>query len=144
MKLIAHRGNINGPSSDENNPQLIEDVLAQGYDAEIDVHFVNGTFWLGHDEPVYKIDVEFLKRDGLWCHAKNFGALIALKTINIKNFFWHENDAFTLTSSGYIWTYPGQPLLGSSIAVMPETVMDDILSLPQVYGVCSDYVSKFK
>ena len=23
------------------------------------------------------------------------------------NYFWHQNDKFTLTSKGYIWTFPG-------------------------------------
>ena len=24
------------------------------------------------------------------------------------NYFWHQTDDFTLTSHGYIWTYPGK------------------------------------
>ena len=27
-------------------------------------------WYLGHDDKEYLIDVEFLRQDGLWCHAK--------------------------------------------------------------------------
>ena len=35
MKLIAHRGNIDGPSDDQNDPDYIDNALSLGYDAEI-------------------------------------------------------------------------------------------------------------
>ena len=44
MILISHRGNINGPSKDENNPIRIEDVILQGYDVEIDLRILNSEF----------------------------------------------------------------------------------------------------
>ena len=146
MFLIAHRGNINGPSSDENLPDLINHVLSLGYHAEIDVWYINGEILLGHDAPVYAVPHEFIQREHLWCHAKNIQALEAMMTtIPVQHCFWHQTDNFTLTRSGYIWTYPGQSLTSRSIAVMPETVMNDILKLPQnIAGICSDHVSVFK
>ena len=39
MKLIAHRGNIDGPSDEQNSPDYIDNALSLGYDAEIDVRY---------------------------------------------------------------------------------------------------------
>lgn len=144
MILIAHRGNINGPSVDENSPTLILNTLAQGYQVEIDVWFIDGKYFLGHDTPDYEVPSSFLIRNGLWCHAKNIDALVALQELEVKHYFWHQEDDYTLTSSGYIWTYPGKVLTELSIAVMPEVVMN-IADLPlNIAGVCSDYVSEMK
>ena len=42
MKLIAHRGNVNGPNPDkENHTDYINEAIILGYDVEIDVWFVN-------------------------------------------------------------------------------------------------------
>ena len=59
MKLIAHRGNINGPDpSKENTPEYIEQAIAQGFDVEVDVRYspLHSKLYLGHDEPDYKVD----------------------------------------------------------------------------------------
>jgi hypothetical protein len=29
--------------------------------------------------------------------------------------FWHQKDDFTITSQGFIWTYPGKPVCKNSI-----------------------------
>ena len=63
MYLIAHRGNINGKNkSKENSPSYILDAIKQGYDVEIDLWVDNDDFWLGHDEPQYKINIDFLSK----------------------------------------------------------------------------------
>src|SRR3989338_965458 len=122
MILIAHRGNWFGSKPQrENKPKYIQQALDLGYDAEVDVWYINQRWWLGHDQPQYKIDLKFLKTKGLWCHAKNVQALVKLLVAGI-HCFWHENDERALTSKGFIWTYPGQELGENSIAVMPETV----------------------
>ena len=48
MKLIAHRGNTHGRNAErENSPTYIKEALATGYDAEIDVWYINNwSFWL--------------------------------------------------------------------------------------------------
>ena len=77
MVLISHRGNINGKIEEyENYPPYIDSALKQGYDVEIDVWFVNDEWWLGHDEPQYKISTEWLeeRQDKLWMHCKNVDA----------------------------------------------------------------------
>ncbi len=58
MKLIAHRGNTQGPNPErENSPEYIEEALNAGYDVEVDVWYDCATekFWLGHDEPQYDV-----------------------------------------------------------------------------------------
>jgi len=142
MKLIAHRGLCYGPDSlIENKPSHIEDVLSKGFDCEIDLWCENNEFWLGHDSPVYHIREEFLHKKGLWIHAKNLSALYQLSKTEL-NYFWHESDCFTLTSHGYIWTYPGQNLTEHSVCVMPENIDPSFKNLPKhCYAICSDYIS---
>lgn len=142
MKLISHRGNLTGPNTvDENSPELVLDVLAKGFECEIDLWLDNNTLYLGHDGPQYRVSHDFLEKPGLWIHAKNFDALVYLDNYRNINYFWHQEDDFTITSKGYIWTYPGKPLASTSIAVMPERVMNisSIKSLA-VSGICSDYI----
>jgi len=146
MKYIAHRGLFNGPDKDlENRPEQIKAALKAGYDCEIDLWVINAELWLGHDAPTYPIHEDFLKPYGLWIHAKNLGAFRWLTETDL-NYFWHEEDKFTLTSHRFIWTYPGNDLTQRSIMVMPEYV-DKTLSNTkgvQCFGICSDYVEKIK
>jgi len=115
-----------------------------GFDCEVDIWLINNEIYLGHDYGKYKIDGSFLANPKLWIHAKNLDALNYLRSTSY-NYFWHQEDDFTLTSHHYIWTYPGKELKSFSIMVMPEwdTLDIDINSLP-CYGICSDYVSNFK
>ena len=55
MILISHRGNLNGPFQDENNPTKIEDVILKGFDVEIDLRILNSEFYLGHDTEDFKV-----------------------------------------------------------------------------------------
>ena len=61
MKLISHRGNLFGPNPElENQPQYIKNVIQSGYDCEIDVRYIHGKYYLGHDFPQYIIDISFI------------------------------------------------------------------------------------
>lgn len=135
MKLIAHRGNTNGPSVYENAPLYIEEALANGFDVEVDVRVKDNKLFLGHDNPTYQVQVNWLSDRRLWCHAKDIRALHLL--LNMKaHCFWHEEDAFTLTSQGYIWTYPGQEVTNRSAIV----VVGREFPVLQCAAICSDYV----
>jgi hypothetical protein len=144
MKLIAHRGLVDGPNYDlENTPDQIKKSIDNGYDCEIDVWYVNNCWFLGHDAPRYQISSTFLEITGLWIHAKNIDALLALHEYPTLNYFWHQTDHFTLTSQGNIWTYPGQPLTKNSIMVMPEwqdLTLHNTKNL-QCLGICSDFIN---
>jgi len=57
------------------------------------------------------------------------------------HYFWHQEDDYTITSEGYIWTYPGKKLFNKSICVLPET--HDYKNL-NCLGICSDFIEKYK
>lgn len=141
--LISHRGNLNGRIAElENHPEYIENALKLGFDVEIDIWIENEKIFLGHDNPMYEIDFEFLKKnkEKLWIHCKNYDSILLLKETNL-NFFWHQTDDLTLTSKNHIWVYPGKQPIKNSIAVLPEIFNDD---LSECIGICSDYIKKYK
>jgi hypothetical protein len=144
MILISHRGNTNGRfKSYENEPNYIDSAISEGYDVEIDIWYVDGTLYLGHDEPQYGISFDWLfeRIESLWIHCKNRESIewFCAHEYNY-NFFWHEEDTLTLTSHKYIWAYPGKQPIKGSIAVMPEINNDEV---SQCYGICSDYVMNY-
>jgi hypothetical protein len=143
MKLISHRGNINGKiPNNENHPEYIDEALHAGFDVEIDMWWVDGRIYLGHDEPQFEVDDKWLteRMNNLWVHCKNVELLNWIRSTSL-HWFWHEEDTLTLTSKGYVWVYPGkQPIIGS-IAVMPEIHNEDV---SKCIGVCSDIISRYK
>lgn len=160
MIFIAHRGNTEGPKPDcENKPEYIDHAIDEGYDVEVDVWVFGYAIFLGHDDPETRVDHTWIKerQDRLWIHCKNAHALIEFATRNVynANYFWHQTDAFTMTSKGYVWCYPGRGPVTNSILVMPETVEVATLdgqkhkspfsySLLNFEGVCSDYVKPIR
>ena len=143
MKIIAHRGNITGRNPEyENHPDYILDAIWAGYEAEIDVWWENGHWFLGHDAPTYSINSNFLENKKLWCHAKNFQAFkLMLKNRSI-HCFWHQEDDYTMTSQGYIWTYPGKKIDTTSVIVKPEE--NNFLISSRAHGVCTNFSAKVK
>jgi hypothetical protein len=143
MKLISHRGNISGKQpSLENTPDYIDNALELGYDVEIDVWWHNESFYLGHDEPTYKIETKYLQDHRLWCHAKNGESLYQMRQYKDIHCFWHQEDDFTLTSEGFIWTFPKKSLYCNSICVLPEHGYKG--DLTKCYGICSDNIIDYK
>ena len=137
MILIAHRANLTGPNyATANTPEQIEKVLAKGLNCEVDVWKVFDKFFLGHDEQRYKVSKKFLKNKKLWCHAKNLAALESMLYNNI-HCFWHETDKFTVTSKGYIWTFPGEEVGDRSVIVHKDR---DWKLKYDCYAVCTDYI----
>jgi hypothetical protein len=143
MIYISHRGNLKGRNAErENEPEYIDEAINAGFDVEIDMWWVDGRVYLGHDGPQYEVDNEWLvdRVDKLWVHCKNVELLNWIRS-TILHYFWHENDTLTLTSKQYMWAYPGkQPIIGS-IAVMPEIYNDKV---KKCMGICSDYVKDYK
>jgi hypothetical protein len=145
MILISHRGNIIGPNkSKENSLDYIQDAINLGLDVEVDLWVTGNDLFLGHDYPQYKVSFEWLRKryHCLWIHCKNIESISYLKSNIVQlNYFWHENDTLTLTSEGYIWSYPGKQPIKNSIAVLPELNNDDV-SLCS--GICSDFILNYK
>ncbi len=152
MKIIAHRANINGSdSSKENRLSQIRRCIESGYEVEIDIRLINNKLYLGHDNPEEFISENelFKLKEDCWIHCKNLEAITYFNKFDEKyNYFWHENDKFTLTSRGYIWTYPGESLNLNSICVMPEKnyPIEKLSSLKnrKIAGICTDYPNLIK
>lgn len=155
MRIISHRGNLEGPCPEsENDPSQILKCLELGIDVEVDVWCIGSLFYFSHDNPEdpktksYCVSIMpgasplIMLNGGVWCHAKNLEAARELKRLKAPHYFWHQNDDFTLTNDGYFWTYPGKQLTDFSIAVLPEIAVDE-LSFPCAYGVCTDYPLRY-
>ena len=144
MILIAHRGNITGPNpKEENSPNYIIKAIKQGFDVEVDVWCDNDKWFLGHDEPQYATDLEFLAQDELWLHCKNYVTfqILSEKVGTPFNFFYHTNEDYVLTGRHYVWTCLGGGGDNTIIAVPEHNNIDNITNFA---GVCSDYIGKYK
>lgn len=142
MIRIAHRGNVEGANPDsENHPYQIVAAISAGFDVEVDVWVEDELFFLGHDNPLHPVDESYIKDISKysWYHCKNLEALDTFtKKFPEYRYFWHEEDRFTLTSNGYIWTYPGQPVTDKSIIVdLEATDLQKYGNIP--YAICTDY-----
>jgi hypothetical protein len=139
MIKIAHRGNLNGPNPLlENTPFQIEYARDQKIPCEVDVWYKKGWF-LGHDAPCKKVTLGWLRNNSYscWYHAKNLDALYKLMQDGcIQEVFWHENDDFTLTKGGYIWTLPWRAIVPKSILVVKGKPAKDY----DCFGICTDFV----
>jgi hypothetical protein len=142
MIKIAHRANINGKTELENHPATVWNAISNGYNVEIDTWLFDNQWYFGHDRPEHKVSFEFLNsvKTLSWIHCKN---LEALKELDPKefNFFWHQQDDFTLTSKGYIWTYPEKNISKKSVIVDLDIKNIDKYKNIDLYGICTDYPS---
>ena len=152
MKIICHRGNLQGPNSmTENHPMQIDKCIEKGYDVEIDL-WVGDGIWLGHDGPQYPITKEWLvfRSRNLWIHCKNIETMVFLRErAPHLHWFWHQEDDYTITSHGWIWAYPNKPVPAASpdaavkprsVCVMPEIYNSDVTNFQ---AVCTDYVETY-
>lgn len=144
MVYIAHRGNVNGRvESYENQPAYIDRAIELGYDVEIDMWWVDGRTYLGHDEPQYEVDDEWLSQraDKLWVHCKNVELLNWIRN-TILYYFWHTNDDYTLISNKMVLVKPGQKLIENSICCMPE--MGYIGDITKCYAIMTDNIKEYE
>jgi hypothetical protein len=142
MIIISHRGNIRGAVPDkENRPSYIDCAIGNGYHVEIDVRSINGELWLGHDEPQYKVDHNWLdkRRHYLWLHCKN---LEAAKECWAYHSFCHTSDSFVYTSTGVIWLHDLSQRIDHN-TIIPLIDREDVESFMPGYekpfGICTDY-----
>lgn len=143
MKIISHRGNLNGPDFEtENTLNQYELALSKGFEIEIDVWKIHGsTVWIGHDSGDSVMPKSFLEENSnkLWVHAKSLSAVESLRFMHGINWFWHENDKMTITSKGYIWCYPGTYIDGGISVVSSREFQTD----HDILGICTDYAMNF-
>ena len=148
MQLIAHRGNVDGPNPErENTPEYIEEAISRGFDVEIDIRAERHAIFslryiLGHDQGDTEVPYEWLlsHANRLWVHCKNLTALHGLYGSPL-NYFWHQEDDFTLTSQNIIWTYPHKKVTNKSVIVcFTEEEAHDHIKKYSPFGVCCDWV----
>ena len=147
MRFYAHRGNTRGPSPMfENQPHYLAQAIADGFECEVDIWCVQGDLKFGHDWPDYYVPEGWMDVYAKHCifHCKNWEAMLAM-TQDLQHFFWHQEDAYTLTSTGLVWVYPEVtvPNYKNFIACDPSKV-DLPNAWSDIYGVCSDYVHQLR
>jgi hypothetical protein len=161
--VIAHRGNLNGADfSRENDPKYIDEAISahQSIQVEVDIRYVDKKWYLGHDRPDHKVSFKWMKERNhrIWWHAKNLSALIELNRIDALPYdiydsedefsrkqkffyFWHQNDDYTLTSGGHIWTFPNKTIKGKK-SILCLNSKDS--KVPKgIFGICTDYPMRY-
>ena len=164
MIIISHRGNLNGPNpQDENKPDYIDsayELTAGKIQIEADIRFIDKKWYLGHDGADYPVSLRWMKERNhfIWWHVKNLDALVELNRISAKShevyltedqfsrkqvffYFWHQNDDYTLTSGGHIWTFPNKPIRGKNSIIVLNNKQD--VPPKGIFGICTDYPLKY-
>lgn len=147
MKIISHRGNILGPNpTEENKPSYLDAAISQGFDVEVDVRVIDDKIYLGHDDPVYEVGMDWLleRRYSLWIHCKNLKATSLLAP----GFrcFGSISDPFCFMTQGYVWLndVEVEPM---DNCIVPLLHVDDIKRykfMGKPWGVCTDYPMEIK
>lgn len=146
--IISHRGLLIGPDNQlQNRPDQIEKALALDFDVEIDVRYIDGKYFLGHDTPDFEVSWDWLSQANFWIHCKNLQAFFDMRERTIvHNYFWHETDALVITSRNKLWTFLGKPETENSecICVMPEITytwveIEQLVKTRRWMGYCTDY-----
>lgn len=141
MQVISHRGLIEG-EGEENSPYFIDAAINRGFYVEIDIRFIKGSFWLGHDTPDYRINLGWLERrkDFLLLHCKNIEAAQEIAGLTF-HFFCHSNEPYVLTSRNLLWVHDISLSLDES-CIIPLISKKDIENFDfsrKIRGICTDY-----
>lgn len=147
MKVISHRGNIRGSIPEkENRPSYIDCAIGNGFNVEVDLRFIDGEYWLGHDAPDYKVNINWLnkRKEYLWIHCKNLNAAIKCKNFNS---FCHTNDPYIYTSNNKLWVHDLKCDMNSDVIIPLINIESidklnslDLEKIKDVYAICTDYV----
>ena len=143
MIFISHRGNIEGAYPfRENSPDYIDEAIKAGYEVEVDIRYKEGSLFLGHDSPQYPTSLRWLlrRKHNLWLHIKDYNSLSIIEGHDLR-YFWHQNDDFTLTSNGYIWSHDFKNKM-TQRCIVPLLSLSEVEEYTQrdFYAVCSDYI----
>ena len=145
--IIAHRCNLEGKSDHENTLSGLIDCINQGFSVEIDVRYIGGKYYLGHDLPQEEISVYLMSSlsDRLFIHCKNIEALQHLRAYEQLNIFGHSEDEFVITSKGDVFCSVGT-VHEHTICVMPELSKRSILidNMINCSHVLTDYAYRYR
>lgn len=145
MKIISHRGNLEGPNLEyENTKEYIDIALEKNFDVEIDLWNVENEYFLGHNKADYKVSLEWLekRKENLWIHTKNFNAFESLLEIN-RNFifFYYTSEPLVLVSNGKIWTHSPKKIVNPKNCIIPLLGKTGLgkSNVKNWFGVCTDF-----
>lgn len=150
MLIIAHRANLYGPATvEENSPRAIELAAKRGFHVEIDVLTHQGKVCLGHDEksmrgtvPRWLIEGDQYPRKMIW-HCKDLGAVLWAKE-NKLHYFCHDKDFMALTSHGYVWTCERAIANSNTILMSGDIKIAKEEYIRGWHGICTDYPYQLK
>jgi len=154
--IIAHRALLRGPDFiKENTIDSINECIRMNINIELDIRYIDGNWYLGHDHPQEIIDLDTFDFGfvHVFFHCKNIETLNRCCNTLFKeqfegqiDFFYHDQDSVTLTKNGLIWSYPKSKLFDWSICVMPELVSKKYFEKTinkyndsKIYAICTDY-----
>lgn len=149
MKIISHRGNINGLVPEkENRPSYIDSAIQLGYDVEVDLRINNNEFWLGHDEAQYRVELSWmsLRKDKIWFHCKDIESALVLANLDqYYQFFCHSQDPYVCTNNGYFWVHDLTGKINDK-CIIPLLSKEDIekYNNNRPYAICTDFVNDIK
>jgi hypothetical protein len=154
MILIANRGNLYGRNrGSENNPEYLNEAIVQGYHVLIDTWYVDGCFWFGTDQPIYKPigggeDWLLYSLNSVWLRAKNPEALVEANRLGL-NVFWQQTDLYALTTWGQLLCFYESPSAGQEWVAVPshtdyllnsQTLESFLPTVEGAFALCCDHV----
>lgn len=157
IKLISHRGNLNGPNPDyENKCSYIEDAIQGGYQVEVDL-WVNEPkddsgyqIYLSHDQPTFKdrTSIEWLLKYQfeLLIHCKNKEAVeYAMKFLD-GEWFSHDQDRWAGTSESHLICYGQESdIIDDDLVILMMPEHHNIKNFPKnIYAICTDLVRDYE
>lgn len=141
MRIYSHRGNLSGKTSRENEPGYIMECIEAGFFVEVDLWFKGGEYFLGHDEPSYRIRIEDFDVEQVIFHLKT----PHVPSLARADAFAIVDDPFVATLRGWLWTNYGQEPTPQGIVCAPELVADDrpledfVAASRGALGICTDH-----
>jgi 3-deoxy-D-manno-octulosonate 8-phosphate phosphatase (KDO 8-P phosphatase) len=168
MRLIAHRGNYNGPDPErENTVAYLEAALKAGFDVELDVFCENGVLYLGHDrkvkrgsQPVIEMgqrvmgwiefnrvpSIEWLRDSRKWVHCKDQASYDILSVYQDCQCFMHDTEPHVSVfgyRDGYLsWVHGDQPFPPDRHAIIHQSKLKQDTKPGDYYGVYGHHVGQ--
>jgi glycerophosphoryl diester phosphodiesterase len=155
MRIISHRGNLDGPIPErENSLSYIDEAIEAGYNVEIDIRTEDGFLYLGHDFPQHRVPYGELyhRKRHLWVHCKDIQSFYYAPDFKS---FCHTGDPFVLVTpgsypryQGWVWVHDLDLEL-TNLSIIPLLSKEDIDNFDlrrakNIYGICTDYPNYLK
>lgn len=155
MKIISHRGNLDGPNpAQENKIAYIDKAIDAGYHVEIDIRVKDGYLYTGHDFPQHRVPYGELahRKRYLWVHCKDIESFFYAPDFKC---FCHTNDPYVLVTpgsypayNGWVWVHDLELEL-TNLSIIPLLSKEDIDNFDlnrakKIFGICTDYPNYLK